>query len=683
MNAAPPTFHVADQHQPHQLYLFEELVTLILNDQTGCLEVPPGWPRSCAMTGAIIADLALAGRIDTDLEKLFVIDPSPIGDKLLDSVLADIVASSEDNDTQYWVEYLAAHSDDIAENTLKRLFDKGIIDYTHGGFFTLSQDIALSGVYPSQSEHSERAARIRTKELILGDEIPDPRDSILVSLLHSIDGLKHLLDPEDLKGRHERIELITDISLIGRTVAAAIKESVGRPKLRRLPPSKPMAKVPIVDLVRQRDLRLGNIPKGMFEISQKHGPVVALPFKVHGMPLVAAIGAEANKWVDTYGRYYLRTKDHIQGLERTVGAGNSIPGMDGADHFRMRREMQHAYTGPAFRDRLPEAIYHCRRSLERWQVGDIFRATQTMEDLIGLQSSHLLVNVDCSSYARELIEFEHRALATEGLGAMPKFMLSTPKMRRYRRRVHQLRRSVMEVHTPAQRRNKPGDIADAVLALHQKDPQFLPETDMAFWFVFSMAAAIYLGSGLGFVFVILNQRPDLHELVYKEAESVFGDGAQLDVDEFTAEKFDTTRRVFLESARLYPTFPIQLRKVMNDCAIEGYEIPKDCYLLTCQGASHYDSKLFKEPLEIDINRYLPERAEHRTRGAYVRFGLGTHACLGRNYAELQMIMNIMLIAYHFRLETVAGMDPLRIKPAPTSSPSKRLKFRVAEILNPV
>ncbi len=36
-------------------------------------------------------DLALENRIDTDTERLFPIDPKPVGDDLLDPTLADIV----------------------------------------------------------------------------------------------------------------------------------------------------------------------------------------------------------------------------------------------------------------------------------------------------------------------------------------------------------------------------------------------------------------------------------------------------------------------------------------------------------------------------------------------------------------------------------------------------------------
>ena len=43
--------------------LTEELILLMLNEQSGYLEMVPGWDFSCVMAGAVIADLALESRI--------------------------------------------------------------------------------------------------------------------------------------------------------------------------------------------------------------------------------------------------------------------------------------------------------------------------------------------------------------------------------------------------------------------------------------------------------------------------------------------------------------------------------------------------------------------------------------------------------------------------------------------
>ncbi len=51
----------------------EELILLMLDERSGYLEMVPGWDFSCVMAGAVLADLALERRIETDLERLYLV----------------------------------------------------------------------------------------------------------------------------------------------------------------------------------------------------------------------------------------------------------------------------------------------------------------------------------------------------------------------------------------------------------------------------------------------------------------------------------------------------------------------------------------------------------------------------------------------------------------------------------
>ena len=239
----------------------------------------------------------------------------------------------------------------------------------------------------------------------------------------------------------------------------------------------------------------------------------------------------------------------------------------------MRKSLQGAYSRAALGRKLPELIHQCRQSLRRWNEGEVSRAGPIFKKHVSSQSSHLMIGVDCSHYVDELLEFEHRALVTQVQGALPKFMLRTPKMKRYGKRVRELQEAITASHTPAQRRGKPPDLADAILELHKNDPQFLPETDITFPFVASMVASIYLGSGLAFAVYSMIRHPDLYAKIQREAELLFGNGREPQVEDFRHDSIDVTVRLCMESARLYPVIPWQLRTVINECIVSGYEIP--------------------------------------------------------------------------------------------------------------
>ena len=208
-------------------------------------------------------------------------------------------------------------------------------------------------------------------------------------------------------------------------VSTAVKQSTVKPKIRRILRSKPIPKLGFVEILRQRHFRSGYIPKAMCDIYQKYRPVVAAPFNMRKQPVVALMGAEANHWVNRQGRFYLRSKDYIQHFEGEFGASRTLPGMDGAEHHKMRKSLRGAYSRAALTQRLPELIAHCKQSIGRLTEGEVFPATKTFQNHISSQVSHLSIGVDCSHYIDELLAYEHRALVTHVQGA-PKILLSTP-----------------------------------------------------------------------------------------------------------------------------------------------------------------------------------------------------------------------------------------------------------------
>ena len=667
-----------------RIRLTEELILLMLNESSGYLEMVPGWDFSCVMAGAVIADLALEERIDTDLQSLYLLDAKPTGDRLLDPTLEEISQANEPADTQYWIERTTVRSEDIVSLTLERLVDKGVLDYESGGFWTLSRSVSRSGMYPSANGAIRKEAKTRIRNVVLNDDIPDPRDVILVGLMHTCGAFKLLLSKEDYQEKLKRIETVAGMDLVGRSVATAVKESTIRPKTRRVLPTKPIPSLRVTDILRGRDFLTGNIPKAMCGVFEKHGPVVRAPMSMDGQPVVALMGPDCNNWVNKQGRFYLRSKDYIQGFEGVFGASRTLPGMDGAEHHKMRKSLRAAYSRASLATRLPELISHCRESVGALNVGDVFRGTKTFQHYMSKQVSHLTMGVDCSRYIDELIAYEHRAIVTHVQGALPKFMMSTPKMRRSRKHVRELRDAIYAAHTPAQRRGKPPNVADAILELHRNDPQFLPETDITFPFVAAMVASIYLGSSLAFAIYAMVNDPDLHAGVQEEADSLFGGQGEPRPEDFqNLDNVDVTHRLFLESERMYPVVPWQLRTVMNPCVVNGFELPPKTRLLICHTATHYSHDLFPDPLKFDIDRYLPDRREHMRPGAYVPYGLGTHTCLGHRWLELQMVVNLLMIAHHVELQLLPANYEMRMNPFPTSAPRKRLQFRVAKVRHPV
>ena len=668
-----------------EIGLVEEFVLLMLNEETGYLEIAPGWGFSCVMAGTVIADLALRGRIDTDLERLYLQDSTPTGDELLDFTLRDIAKSKEReeaHDAQYWIERNASRADEIVSVTLDRLVDKRILNRELGGFFGLTKSVSRTGTYPSESI-ALREAKTRIFETIFKEGIlPTPKDAILIALMHAVEGFKLLLEEEDYEDGIERISLLAKLDLVGRTVATAVENSTVQPRRNRSS-TKPIPEVRVIDILRQRDFFKGNIARGLQGIHAQYGSVMKMPFKMRGFPVYAVMGADINQWVHKHSRFYFRAKEYIGDLESEFGSNTTLPGSDGANHHKIRKAVKGAYARSALANRLSDLYHYSRSSMKTWKEGDVLSMTPALRTLASLQVSHLTTSVDCTHFSEELLDYEHRALITRVAGVFPGFMMKTPKMRRYRKHVSKFREMIVESHTPGQRKGKPVDIPDKFLEIHKNDPQLLSESDLTFSFVSTMVASIYMGAGIAFVLYCMLRNPKVYDGVCQEAEKFFGNGRVPEDKDFCPRNADITSRLFMETSRMYPVIPWQIRGVVNRCTYDGYEIPTESRVLIGCTAPHYDADLYKNPDQFDIDRYLPDRAEHKQPGAYAPYGLGTHTCLGQRQTELQVIVNIMLLAYHFKMELVPEGRELKINPFPSCAPRKNIKFRITGIKNPI
>ena len=127
---------------------------------------------------------------------------------------------------------------------------------------------------------------------------------------------------------------------------------------------------------------------------------------------------------------------------------------------------------------------------------------------------------------------------------------------------------------------------------------------------------------------------------------------------------------------MYPVAPFLIRTVTNSFEFAGYRIPAGENVMIATTVPHYLPDHFPEPDRFDIDRYTPERAEHRQPEVYAPFGLGAHRCLGSGFAEVQIAVTMATILHEVELELVPSDYTLKIAQIPFPSPSKSFKVRV-------
>lgn len=181
----------------------EELLLLLLNEDAGTVAVPEA-NLGFALAGARLMDLAIEGRIDTDLAQLVAVDSTPLGDDLLDPVLTAVAAETTVRGAEFWVRRLAAEADGIEDAVLARLLDAGILEMDESGMH-LSPQPAHARRYPIVDGKAEEEVRLRIMRVLFGSDVPAPRDVVIICLADACGFFERTLSAEERRECAERL----------------------------------------------------------------------------------------------------------------------------------------------------------------------------------------------------------------------------------------------------------------------------------------------------------------------------------------------------------------------------------------------------------------------------------------------------------------------------------------------
>ena len=261
------------------LSLPEELILLLLNEENGYFHQVPGWDLNCAVVGAVLAELSLLSRIDTDMESLFLVDQTETGNPVLDPILKEIASEPVQQNTQYWIERLAPRAESVIDLTLDRLVRLKILDHHDGDFYTLARtgwqtELSSNSIEDTAGEF----IKLRIMRYIFTDAIPTPRDIIVICLVNTCDVFRFIFQLDD--EAEERIKSICQMDLIGRSIANAVEQNIASPLLQRSHLTKQIPAIPLRQLLLNPHVRDGNVPRALCRAYTKVWPRVRDPAAV-------------------------------------------------------------------------------------------------------------------------------------------------------------------------------------------------------------------------------------------------------------------------------------------------------------------------------------------------------------------------------------------------------------------
>ena len=260
----------------------------------------------------------------------------------------------------------------------------------------------------------------------------------------------------------------------------------------------------------------------------------------------------------------------------------------------------------------------------------------------------------------------------------PKIMLRYPKYQRARRRFFwRSGQEILDAHDRSVRA-EPDLVDDILAASHEPQNQDIlgkrEQIVMAALGPF-IAGLDTVANECTFMLYALLRQPDLLAQCVAEADQLFAEGVP------TAAKLrslDVLHDAMMETLRRYPIAPAVTRIADKDFEFAGCQVKAGQKVMLASTVAHFLPELYADPLRFDVTRYHEPRNEHKQRGAYAPFGVGTHTCLGAGAAELQIGFVVASLLHMVRIEAVDPLDSLPIKSNPTLTLGYRFRVRIAE-----
>ena len=199
---------------------------------------------------------------------------------------------------------------------------------------------------------------------------------------------------------------------------------------------------------------------------------------------------------------------------------------------------------------------------------------------------------------------------------------------------------------------KNGDVLDLMLTQADKDSgQKLDRLNIRQQMLTFLAAGYDTTSGmLMWTVYHLLKNPDVLAKCYAEVDEVFGEDLSVLPDETQIPKLQYLLQCMKEALRIWPVGPgFQVRPLADEVLGGTYRITKGQAIQILTPQIHRDPTIFPQPEKFDPDRFTPDLEATRPAWAWMPFGSGQRACIGRHFSFYESQLLLGLILQRFRL----------------------------------
>eukprot|EP01080_Neovahlkampfia_damariscottae_P007897 gene7897-12365_t len=242
--------------------------------------------------------------------------------------------------------------------------------------------------------------------------------------------------------------------------------------------------------------------------------------------------------------------------------------------------------------------------------------------------------------------------------------------------INQRRKDILEAEKQGFAFNKT-DLLSKMMVSHVEDENpFTHDELIANTHLFLVAGHETTANTLSWIFYFLALYPKYQDMINKEAIEEFGDETKLSFEKLS-KGFPITKAVINETLRLKNPASGALRSLLTDYTIRGHVIPKDTLVV----ASFLAVGMNKNIWGNDVDDFKPERFLNRDmkdlRYVFSPFSSGPRVCIGKRFAEMEMILIIAKAMMKFRIHATEELKNVDEVTAGTMRPSIPIKVNIS------
>jgi cytochrome P450/CRP-like cAMP-binding protein len=425
-----------------------------------------------------------------------------------------------------------------------------------------------------------------------------------------------------------------------------------------------------------------NIVGLMVDSYQTYGPIFIM--NRFGKSSVVLAGRRANEfYAENETLFYSGGVYHT--MSREAGTDYLFNSMDGVEHKHLRRESGPAFSRQIIANAIPAVVSDVMQHARQWPSGTVFEAMREFGALTARQAGRLMLNHTMSESEESALARFAGTFVGAGVNIYPSFMVALPGYRKAKAQFFGMMRRVLTLQRELkEREGKPASFVSAMLQASRFEGVPLTDDDLvacvSFPFVMN---EVYTNRVISYLMYELIRNPIAFDRVQTEIDAVILQG---DFSVMSLQRMTYLRSAIKEALRLYPLIIGLPRHAKSDFEFDGYTVKKGQKVIFASAVTHFLPEFFPDPWSFDINRFVESGSDARKQRLMLPFGLGQHACLGSNVAELLMLATVtgLLGPVKFELADPAhrvkrvarplpGPEGLKLRVRPRTSADERHK----------